>query len=46
MDACPLLQWCKCSEAQVCLFCKILTVIGIVTISSLVGYFIGKIQKR
>ena len=46
MDACPILQWCKCNGTQLCLFCKILTVIGIVAISGLVGYFIGKRQRK
>jgi len=39
---CPLLELCKCNLTQICLFCKILTVICIAVISGLIGYFIGK----
>jgi len=45
MNACPLLELCKCSGTQICIFCKILTVICIAIVSGVIGYFIGK-KKR
>lgn len=41
-----LLELCKCSGTQICLFCKILTVICIAIVSGVIGYFIGKKKKR
>ena len=38
----PLLDLCKCSEGQICLFCQILIVVSIAVLSGIVGYFIGK----
>jgi hypothetical protein len=38
----PLLELCKCSEAQICLFCQIFTIIAIAVLSGIIGYLIGK----
>jgi hypothetical protein len=38
----PLLELCKCSEGQICLFCQILIVIVIAVLSGFIGYLIGK----
>ena len=45
METCPLLELCKCVGPEICLFCKILTVICIAVVSGVIGYFIGK-KKR
>ncbi len=42
MNTCLILEWCKCNSAGICLFCKVLTVIGIAAVSGVIGYFIGK----
>jgi hypothetical protein len=42
MNTCLILEWCKCNSAGICLFCKVLTVICIVLVSGVIGYFIGK----
>jgi len=42
MNTCPLLELCKCSGTQICLFCKILTILGVALVAGIVGYFIGK----
>ena len=38
----PLLDLCKCSGGQICLFCQILTIIVIAVLSGIIGYLIGK----
>lgn len=45
MEICPILELCKCSGTQICLVCKLLTVICAVIASGVIGYFIGK-KKR
>ncbi len=38
-------ELCKCNDGQICIFCKVLTVICIAAVSALIGYLIGK-KKR
>ncbi len=33
---------CKCGAGQICPFCKILVILGIVILGGIVGYFIRK----
>ena len=42
MNALPLLVICQCSEGNVCLFCKVLTVIAVAVLSGIIGYLIGR----
>lgn len=35
-------ELCKCSGTQICPFCKILTVVILLLLSGVIGYFIGK----
>jgi len=46
MGSCPLLEFCKCDEVAICLFCKILTIIFVAVISAIAGYMIGKRKKK
>jgi LPXTG-motif cell wall-anchored protein len=40
-----LLKFCQCNGTQICPFCQGLTVIGIVLLSCLLGYVLGKRKK-
>jgi hypothetical protein len=42
MNALHLMMICQCSEGNICLFCKILTVIAIAVLSGIAGYLIGR----
>lgn len=37
---------CKCAEGQICPFCKILVIVGIVLLSGLAGYLIGRKRNK
>ncbi len=43
--SCPLLELCKCSGTQICIFCQILTVVCIAVASGVIGYSIGKKRR-
>jgi len=43
--SCSLLELCKCNGTQICLLCKIATVVCIAAVSGIIGYFIGKGKK-
>ena len=45
MNSCPLSNLCYCSATQICLFCKILTVICIFIAGGVIGYAAGKKKK-
>lgn len=38
-------ELCTCTEGQICSFCKTLVVLGIVILSGLAGYIIGRKKK-
>jgi len=42
MQSCSLLQLCKCDGTTICLFCKVLVIVGVAIVSGIIGYFIGK----
>ena len=42
MTSCPLLEFCKCDGATICLVCKILAVIVVAILSGILGYSVGK----
>ena len=37
---------CKCTEGQICPFCKLLVILAVVLLSGLIGYFIGKRKNK
>jgi len=39
---CPIIELCKCNGAEICIFCKILTIVCVAIFGGVVGYFIGK----
>ncbi|MFH1479482.1 MAG: hypothetical protein ABIG92_06910 [Candidatus Omnitrophota bacterium] len=43
---CPILDFCKCNLGEICLGCKVLTVVFLIAIGSIIGYFIGKKKKK
>ena len=43
--SCPLSELCKCNGTQICLFCKILTILCVAVVSGVIGYFIGRKKK-
>lgn len=38
-------ELCKCNDAQFCPFCKLLTVVGLIVLSIVLGYMIGRRRK-
>lgn len=45
MNIQPLLDLCKCSGTQICPFCKLLMVAGLVIAGILSGYWFGRRGK-
>ena len=41
-----LLELCKCDNAQICLFCKILVAVVIALVAGSIGFFLGKRKKK
>ena len=41
-----ILELCKCTEGQICSFCKVATLICFILLSGLIGYLIGKRKKH
>ncbi len=39
-------ELCKCAEGQICPFCKILLILGVMLLSGLVGYLIGRRKNK